>query len=349
MSQANIQIPVTTTNYRDTSDAISPSWLNATNGQKFRYSLAVMYDTLGDAAGYAARVRFPTYAPVDAFPYLGQDRVLSQGLNEPGISYVGRLIQWLDLWRHAGSNMAVLLASLATMAPLTPKVVAVQTGVSANYGSVSPTSVTKWETYAAGAAPFPAGQTNPTPPSIFVHQPANWIWDWAAPPFGFPRVTWRTWIIVFSPAGSPWSPPTAQWSPATGVQTVRVSSDLTYGTRYIVSGGTGVPTYPFYYSDGQTCWGWGGSHQQALALTTAVRTWKSAGVWIPFVLVTYDGTLFDQTLAYGSGKLPDGEWGCWGMSTPDATYGSVYTRARPSESTVAFIDGSSSLTQGYSL
>ena len=157
MSNAfDIPSTVSTTDFRDLGDAISPAWLNAPVGKAYRYAMSVQYDALCDGFAYAVRARFPLIAPPDAFVWFAQDRLIIQGPNEPLSTYAVRLTQWLDLWRHAGSSMAIELALLAYFYPLAPQVATIK---SAADGSLS-----EWLTYPVGSVPFPAGQTNPPPP-----------------------------------------------------------------------------------------------------------------------------------------------------------------------------------------
>lgn len=317
MSQSNVIVPAPSTTFRDLATnpppaGICPTFLLGPVGQKYMYTCSVLYDALADGAGYAVRARFPQYAPEDALQWLAADRQIVRGPNESASHYVPRLIQWLDLWRHAGENLAIMLAVLGAVSPATPQVRMVQTS--------GETSVlwtrSQWDTYAAGADPFPPGQTDPTPPYRQYEQTSppvgphlgNWYWDSALDPFYAPWMRWRAWLIVYSLSGSPWAAPTATW-------------------------GGGAK-----WGDG-TCWGWAGTNADAVTLTEVVRQWKSAHCWVPWILITYDVTMFDPTQTFGSSKLPDGTWGHWGKVVSDPTYGSVYVAARPSASTVSFLDG----------
>ena len=147
-------------NFRNMVASISPTWLLGPVGQAFMYSMAIQWDALGDAGAYACRAGLPHYAPSDAFSWISQDRQILQGYGESSTAFANRLVQWLDLWRHAGSNMGVLLAMLGYMSPATPQILAVQS--SGGSGSTVGTYAV-WDTYAANSNPFPAGQTQPYP------------------------------------------------------------------------------------------------------------------------------------------------------------------------------------------
>jgi hypothetical protein len=325
--------PPVTTSMRDAGYAISPQWMRAYWFSRIMYSLWVQYDALLDAGGYAVLAGLPSRAPLDALQWIAKDRQIFQGPNEPVAAYIARLQQWLDLWRHAGSSTGILLALRSYVAPLTPKMLTVQ--------SAGDGSLTSWDTYDNGEAPFPPGASHPTPPDHYVAKTANWRWDGLSQPYYYPWMRWRKWVVIFQPPGDPqtqWAAPTATWAPASGTVTTSVVSDPVFGTVYQGSGGSGSNASEFAWDDG-TCWDWTGTPQDAASLTRLARQWKSAGVWVPWIIVTYDATMFDETLLFTSPKLPDGHWGYWGKVVSDATFGTVYTASRPASSTCSLLAG----------
>lgn len=334
-----VNVEATTSTMVDAWYAYAPQWWRSYWGSRIGFSCIVSFDALLDAGGYAVLAGLPSRAPTDAYYWLGQDRQIFQGPNESNSGYVARLIQWLDLWRHAGSSTGIMLAMLGYMSPKQPKILTVQ---SAGDGSLS-----AWDTYQENSSPLPPGATNPTPPWHFVYAQGvhftsgNWEWDRFSQPYYYPWMSWRKWIVIFSPPGdanSPWVAPTATWSPASGSVTTSVVSDPVFGTVYQGSGGSGTNATEFDWDQG-ACWDWAGNTQDAQSLTLLARTWKSAGCWIPWIIVTYDATMFDQSQSFGSSKLPDGYWGYWGKVVTSATYGTIYTAARPASSTCSFISG----------
>ena len=299
MTQPIIPAP----SYRVLGDEISSTYLNGPIFQSYRYAMAVLYDDLVDTAGFAVRARFPSYAPPDALPWLAQDRQVFQGPGESVAGYTARLIQWLDLARLTGSPTAVLLAYLSWLTPLAPQVQTVTSWAGTTPGTV-------WKTYVAGSAPFPPGQTIPTPPAILTVDTANWDWDGASQPYYYPWMRWRTWVIISSfGSQAPWVAPTKTWGSGT-------------------------------WGDGVSCYGWTGTAQQALQLTALSETYKSAGTWVPWIVVNYDSTWFLETGVTGT-KLPDGTWGYYGKIVADATYGTKYVSARPAASTCTLVTGTS--------
>ena len=163
----------------------------------------------------------------------------------------------------------------------------------------------QWNTYAAGTFPLaPPPASMPTPP---VNTPANGVWRWdanAAPnDDSFFELWARMCVVLYSTSSSPWTPPSA-----------------TYG------GGA-------RYGDG-TCYGFSGTRSQAAQLTSEARKWRAGHVVIPFVIVSYDATMFDPTQPFGSSKLPDGNWGHWSK-----VVNGQYVPARPAATTCSFLDG----------
>jgi hypothetical protein len=178
-----------TTTFRDMAYRISPSWLRGPIGAPFMKSMAIMFDAVCDGAAYAVRARFPATAPTDAFPYLQADRQVDPGFQEPQSSYIERLIEWLDLWRLAGTDYAILLVMLGYVAPDE-----IACSVVSNDGD--------WNFYLANAgATVPQDFTSMAfvPPT---HQVAPvWDWDGAGDPYYLIWQWWRFWVILYPDAG----------------------------------------------------------------------------------------------------------------------------------------------------
>lgn len=246
--------PVST--FRDMGDAISPSWLNGPVGQRYRYAMAVLYDALADGAGYAVRSRFPLLAPPDAFSYLQSDRQIDQGFSESQASFANRLVQWLDLWREAGNAGAVLLAVLGLFLPTSVRVRTVDDS-------------SNWNTYLAGAVPFPIGADSPTPPTL-VQQAANWNWDGTSQ-------WWRAWVIIYAnPLGWSGSPlwGTGNWGDV--------------GRLWGITGPTS---------------------QMLATLRAVIKKWKPQHTTVTNIIISFDDTLFDPALGPDGTHNPNGTWG----------------------------------------
>ena len=331
MSQSNTQIQAATTTFRDLvtnapPNGIVPTFMMGPVLSRYLYSMAIMYDALLDAGGYALRAGLPNYAPLDAFAWFSQDRQIVRGPDESQVSYTARLVQWLDLWRHAGSPTSVLLALLAYLYPVPLTVETVQ--------APNQPSGIAWNTYLLTDDPFPPGQQNPTPPAhLFDDQ--VWNWDGNALPYFAPWMYWRTWVVVVA-ANTPWvAPPSAVWASG-GSLNVAVVSDTVYGSKYQNQSPASPGSHTFTWGDG-TCWGWAGTAAQAAGLSSAIVQWKAASSWVPWIIVVYNNTWFTpQSL---SADMPDGTWGYCGTLKSDATYGSVWKTSRPSCSIATFVAG----------
>jgi hypothetical protein len=293
------------------------------------YSMWIFYDTLCDAGGYAVIARFPNAAIPGSLQWLGQDRQIQQGYHESTLAYQARLIQWLDTWAHAGSSTGIMIAMLGYVAPLEPEILCV---TSTGDGSIS-----SWDTYLAQSDPFPPNAVTPTPPEHSIVQPANWQWDNNSQPYYYPWMYWRKWPIMFSTGSqAPWPAPTKEYAVGGGLD-VTVVSDPVYGSKYEnqTPGTTGPLT--FNWGDG-TCWGWAGTAEQSASFTLLGTIWKSAGCWIPWIIICYDDTWFQETSSPGF-NMPNGYWGYYGQIIPDSVYGSKYASSRPVASTCTLITG----------
>lgn len=169
-------------------------------------------------------------------------------------------------------------------------------------GYVSPASLRmrvvksggSWDTYEAVVVPFPAGASDPVPPDHVMAIPNNWDWDSQSQPFAGITQNWRTWIIVYT--GALWS------------RAPKCGSGVKCGS-------------------GQAC-GWSGNPLQAESLQALALFWKSAGCWIPYIILSFDNTLFDPSAPPGDASLPDGRWARHGKPIADVTYTRRYVRAR---------------------
>lgn len=56
----------------------------------------------------AVKARFPSYAPTDALPHIGGDRLLLQGASETNPSFITRLKSAWDDWARAGTQLELL-------------------------------------------------------------------------------------------------------------------------------------------------------------------------------------------------------------------------------------------------
>jgi hypothetical protein len=163
--------------FADQVYAGSPTFLQGYFGSRYMFCMAVMWDALSDAALLAVRARFPDCAPDDALPYLAQDRQIDRGPNEPRASYNQRLIEWLDLWIHAGGQPSILQALSSYFLPATTTIETVN--------DTTTDDLTAWDVSVAGVQP----------PTHYLEDPGNWNWD-------DQRIPGRSWVIIYN---GPWS------------------------------------------------------------------------------------------------------------------------------------------------
>lgn len=170
----------TSTIFRAQAYALSPTYLQGPWGTKWIYSHSIIFDALADGAAYAVLTGMPSFAPLDGVPYIAQDRQIDQGPNESTLSFRIRLQQWLDLWRNAGMQRAVLrsLTSYLTPGSYTIETVNDTIAIGAN-------SYTAWDQSIGGA----------DPPTHFEESPGNWDWDGL-------QIPGRSWVIIFA---GPWA------------------------------------------------------------------------------------------------------------------------------------------------
>lgn len=180
------QIPPTT-NFRTIASELSPTALQGPNGAALMYTLSVPYDTLAVSGAYAVRFRFPTLTSPDALPWLAKDRQIVRGPNESQDSYAQRLVQWLDLWVHAGSAPSILQGVASFFLPGT---------ITAEHVKQSRTGYTDWDYW------------DGTTDTLYREAPANWDWDsdgLVPCDARFQRVNkhgvlgpyWHTWTILY--------------------------------------------------------------------------------------------------------------------------------------------------------
>jgi hypothetical protein len=72
-------------------------------------------------------------------------------------------------------------------------------------------------------------------------------------------------------------------------------------------------------------------------------------VWIPWIIVSWDPTMFDQTFGFGFSNQPNGKWGHYGIVVADSTYGKKMIASRVPCSTATFITGTNDGPAGANL
>lgn len=87
---------------------IAPPRLTRKWGERFLYSFGLVLDVVVDWGLQGMRARFPDKGPEDALPYLGRDRKIVRGFQEPAALYRPRLRRWRIDHRKRGNPIALL-------------------------------------------------------------------------------------------------------------------------------------------------------------------------------------------------------------------------------------------------
>lgn len=95
---------------RDLIRELSPPWLRRPWGERFLYAPGLAFDFVLQWAIEGMQARFPDEAPEDALPFLGRDRSVRRGFNEPTEVYRRRLKTAPDDHRTDGNPFTLLEA-----------------------------------------------------------------------------------------------------------------------------------------------------------------------------------------------------------------------------------------------
>jgi hypothetical protein len=161
--------------FRRAYKTLLPAWLSTGEGEFVGYSLGLLCDAFAERVRLGLLARFPQFAPPDALSYLGRDRRIVRGINEPDDAYAARLVRYLDDHRVQGNPYA-LMDQLASYCQAAVRIRTVDR--SGN-----------WFTRDRDGSR-----------SALINQ-ANWDWDGGA------ASSWsRFWVIIYpTAAGLPWS------------------------------------------------------------------------------------------------------------------------------------------------
>ncbi len=177
----------TPVNFRTIWAQAAPTALQGPNGQAYGYTMSTPYDALAVAGAYAVRFRFPRLTSPDALPWLAKDRQIVRGPGESQTSYAERLVQWLDLWVHAGSAPAILQGVASFFLPGT---------ITAELVKQSRATYTDWDYW------------DGTTDTLYRRSPKNWDWDsdglvpcdkrfQQVNTHGVLGPSWHTWVILY--------------------------------------------------------------------------------------------------------------------------------------------------------
>jgi hypothetical protein len=87
--------------FRSIFQVLGPGWLTSGDGGKVLYSIGVLLDATLERMRQALVLRFPEHAETDeALSYLGRDRQIIRGINEPADRFAARLKAWRYPYGH---------------------------------------------------------------------------------------------------------------------------------------------------------------------------------------------------------------------------------------------------------
>ncbi len=201
---------------RDIIKNVSPPWKRTGIFEKLDYSMALILDMLIEKVSQSVAARIPTktFTPT-SLPFIGADRLISQGFVESSDNYAIRLQRAYDDWLHAGSARGMISQILGFLSPAAPRVETVSQTCFWDYVSVN--------------------STPSTIPSIYLSTIYNWIWDANVTRF------WRGWVIIgntdwvttgpvygtFAATGARWGDGSRSWG-------LSVSSSIISSIRSII-------------------------------------------------------------------------------------------------------------------
>lgn len=189
--------------FREVFYSCVPRWLRGGDGELALYTLGLMQDAYAERSRLGQEARFPSYAPEDALPYLGRDRAIRRGINEPAEAFAARLLRYLDDHRTQGNPFALLDQLYAYLQA--PAVVLRTVDRRGN-----------WFTRAADGTRSVVLGAN------------NWNWD------GTAATSWsRFWVIIVPSAGDPWSIPAA-YPGSTTLASITATNDEVEGMKSLI-------------------------------------------------------------------------------------------------------------------
>lgn len=190
--------------FRELFYAMVPGWMrDGADGERMLWTLGLMHDLFAERMRLSQEASDPATAPEDALGYIGRDRRIRRGINEPAAAYAARLVRYLDDHRTQGGPFALMDQLYAYL----------QTA-GATLRTVDRRG--NWfERAADGTRSFTLGA-------------GNWDWDGGA------ASNWsRFWVIIFTDQG-PW---TLRWAHPGGAATdgtTTATADEIAGVRTIV-------------------------------------------------------------------------------------------------------------------
>lgn len=170
------------------SDRVAPPFLQGPWATAWLTAQGQGMDAIQARLYAARRMSLPGVGDASALPYLGLDRVLTQGANESNAAFGARLSAAFDTWQRAGNAWSIFQQLQAFFTPTVLPMTIVSNS-------------SAWDYYAAGVV------AATTPPTHLVSLVPNWNWDNDAvdPHPLSPTSWWRWWLVLFSYAPNAWA------------------------------------------------------------------------------------------------------------------------------------------------
>jgi hypothetical protein len=227
----------------------------------------------------------PAVNTAGSLRWIGNDRQIAQGFQESTDSYRARLLQWLIRHSYRGKAAGLLMSVRGWILPQMPLLYSIKDSPGNNPWLPGPGTLTTWSHYSDGQDPMPAGAVTVDPPLLDLVSPRNFDWDGNYPPpyvdsAGVLHLLHRAFLVIFS-TSTVWVGPENVWG----------SSDN--------------------WGDQAGCWGFNQPQSVLSGIKQLVRVWKSAGTWYSWIIVSFDGALFDPTQPADGTHNPNGTFGAW--------------------------------------
>lgn len=232
--------PPTSAQQRDAIVAIAPPWLQNQSpplngaplgvGGRYLYDIGLGDDCLLEKMNQAMQAHMPTVCTPTALPYIGNDRLLTQGPNETTAEFRIRLQQAFQTWQLAGERIAVMRIVGSFMGSLLQSlndnpVMAIVGGYHAR----------QWSTY------YVADVANnfENPPSLVRETSTNFDWD------GLGGIRWwRNWLVFYyekialsiSGTAASIGSPTGAFYPLTGLSGATGDTSQAFTSYVTISG-----------------------------------------------------------------------------------------------------------------
>jgi len=194
--------------FREAAWNVSPARLRTARAARLVYAfVGLPLDIIAGVANQAAKTGFPDLTPEDALPYLGRDRGIVRGPNEPAVGYRPRLRLWIETWRGAGVGRAMLDQIAAFLTP----------------------NEARMRIWTQGGMVY----TREPNGDFLIERVAADLWNWD----GQTDLWARFWVVIYSIGGVPWTrvPPYGGTSGTWGSR-----PGLTWGSSATVAEARGI-------------------------------------------------------------------------------------------------------------